>query len=57
MKVHLLENHRMELVTQLPLRCKGFDMDYRTAFVIDIMKRKTLAEYDDRTAKFASLDN
>jgi hypothetical protein len=33
MKVHLEEIHRMELVTQLPLRGKGFDMDYRICFV------------------------
>ena len=56
-EVHLLERHRMELVTQLPLRGKGFDMDYRTAFVIDIIKRIKLPEYyDHRTAKFVSLN-
>jgi hypothetical protein len=47
----------MTLVTKLPLRGKGFHMDYRTAFVIDIMKRKTPPHfYDHRTAKFVSLD-
>jgi hypothetical protein len=52
MKVHLVERHRMDLVTKLPLRGKGFDMDYRTAFVIDIIKRRTpLDFYDHRTAK------
>jgi hypothetical protein len=34
MRVHLLERHRMELVTHLPLRGKGFNMEYITAFVI-----------------------
>jgi len=54
MRVHLKEIHRMGLVTQLPLRGKGFDMDYRIRFVIDIMRRKKPQEfYDHRTAKFA----
>ena len=57
MKVHLLERHRMQLVTDLPLRGKGFDMDYRTAFVIDIMKlMRPVVFYNHRTAKFVSLD-
>jgi len=44
----------MGLVTQLPLRGKGFDMDYRIRFVIDIMRRKKPQEfYNHRTAKFA----
>ena len=30
MKVHLRYTHRKELVTHLPLRGKGFNMDYRT---------------------------
>ena len=30
----------MDLVTQLPLRGKGFDMDYRIRFVINIMKQE-----------------
>jgi hypothetical protein len=57
MKVHLRNTHRMELVTKLPLRGKGFDMTYRTDFVIDIIKRGTPPDfYDHRTAKFVSLD-
>jgi hypothetical protein len=40
MKVHLRYTHQKELVTKLPLSGKGFDMNYMTAFVIDIMKRK-----------------
>jgi hypothetical protein len=48
----------MEMVTRLPLRGKGFDMDYRTAFVIDFLKRrKPLEYYDHRTARFAPLEN
>jgi hypothetical protein len=51
MKVQLLERHRMELVIDLPLRGKGFDMEYRTAFVLDIIKRMKLPDfYDHRTA-------
>lgn len=47
----------MGLVTQLPLRGKGFDMDYRIRFVIDIMRRKKPQEfYDHRTIKFVPLD-
>ena len=39
------------------LRGKGFDMTYRTDFVIDIIKRRTPPDfYDHRTAKFVSLD-
>jgi hypothetical protein len=56
MEVHLLDLHRDELVTHLPIRGKGFNMDYRTAFVIDFLKRRKPQEfYDHRTAKFASL--
>jgi hypothetical protein len=57
MNVHLKDKHRMELVTQLPLRGKGFDMDYRIAFVIDFLKRRKPPEYyDHRTAEFVPLD-
>lgn len=57
MKVHLLERHRVQLVTGLPIRGKGFGMDYRTAFVVDIIKRRTPPDfYDHKTAKFASSD-
>ncbi|MFY9799489.1 MAG: hypothetical protein WBF33_17890 [Candidatus Nitrosopolaris sp.] len=48
------------MATQLPLRGKGFNMDYRMAFAIDIMKRKTPhVFYDHRTARFSQqqLDN
>ena len=54
MRVHLLDRHREELVTHLPLRGKGFNMDYRTSFVIDFLKRRKPQEfYDHSTAKFA----
>jgi hypothetical protein len=43
MRVHLLDRHRKELVTHLPLRGKGFDVDYRTIFAIDIIKRRPAA--------------
>jgi hypothetical protein len=58
MKVHLRYTHRKELVTHLPLRGKGFDMDYRAGFVINIMKRMKPQEfYDPRTAEFVPLDD
>jgi hypothetical protein len=57
MMVHLLERHRNELLTHLPLRGKGFNMDYRTAFVIDFLKqRKPPQFYDHSTAEFVPLD-
>jgi hypothetical protein len=57
MRVHLLDRHRTELITHLPIRGKGFNMDYRTAFVIDFLKqRKPQQFYDHRTAKFVPLD-
>ena len=57
MKVHLRYTHRTELITHLPIRGKGFDMDYRTAFVIDFLKRRKPQEfYDHRTAEFVPLD-
>ena len=47
----------MQLVTGLPIRGKGFDMDYRIGFVINIMKRRKPQQfYDHMTAKFVSLD-
>jgi len=37
---------------------RGYNMDYRTDFVIDIMKQKALRVlYDHRTASVAPLDN
>jgi hypothetical protein len=57
MKVHLKYTHREQLAKHLPLRGKGFNMDYRAAFVIDFLKRmKSQKFYDRRTAKFIPLD-
>jgi hypothetical protein len=57
MKIHLRYTHRKELVTHLPIRGKGFNMDYRTAFVIDFLKRRKPPQfYDHRTAEFVPLD-
>ncbi|MGA9150694.1 MAG: hypothetical protein WBZ36_08955, partial [Candidatus Nitrosopolaris sp.] len=57
MRIHLLDRHRMRLVTDLTIRGKGFNMDYRTAFVIDFLKRRKPQEfYDHRTAEFVPLD-
>jgi hypothetical protein len=57
MKVHLKYRHREQLAKHLPLRGKGFNMDYRTAFVIDFLKQRKPQEfYDHRTAEFVPLD-
>jgi hypothetical protein len=57
MKVHLRYTHSKELVTYLPIRGKGFNMDYRIAFVIDFIKRRKPQEfYNHRTAKFVPLN-
>jgi hypothetical protein len=53
----IVYRNRMELLTNLLLRGKGFDMEYRTSSVIDITKRiKPPEYYDHRTAKFASVE-
>jgi hypothetical protein len=55
MRIHLREKHGDELVRDLPLRSKGFNMDYRIGFVIDRIKQKTpKLFYDHKTANFAS---
>ena len=41
MRIHLREIHKEELVTDLPLQGKGFDMNYRIGFAIDILKHET----------------
>jgi hypothetical protein len=53
MMIHLRYTHQVELLKELPLSGKGFNMPYRVDFVIDIMKQKTPREYyDHKTAKF-----
>jgi hypothetical protein len=55
MKRHLRYTHKDELLTNLPLKGKGFNMEYRAAYAIDIMKQKVPPEYyDHRTARFTS---
>jgi hypothetical protein len=57
MRIHLREIHQEELVTDLPLQGKGFDMNYRMGFAIDIMKHETPKEfYDHKTGRFGSND-
>jgi hypothetical protein len=54
MKIHLRYTHQMELLKDLPLSGKGFNMEYRAEFIIEIMKQKTPREYyDHKIAKFA----
>ena len=59
MKVHLLDRHRKELVTHLPLRGKGYNMDYRTVYAINhfIKSAKPQEYYDHTIAKFAPESN
>jgi hypothetical protein len=55
MRIHLRGEHVNELVKGLPLRGRGFNMDYRIGFVIDRIKQKTpKLFYDHKIAKFAS---
>ncbi|MGB7953126.1 MAG: hypothetical protein WCF23_04025 [Candidatus Nitrosopolaris sp.] len=51
MRIHLREKHVDELVKDLPLRGKGFNMEYRVGFVMDRIKQKTpKLVYDHKTA-------
>ncbi|PWU79635.1 MAG: hypothetical protein DLM72_16475 [Candidatus Nitrosopolaris wilkensis] len=50
MKNHLLELHKGKLISALPVRGKGFDIDYRIEFAVDIMKRKKPIEFYDHRA-------
>jgi hypothetical protein len=53
MRIHLRYTHQLQLLKDLPLRGKGFNMAYRVGFVMDIMKQKTPREYyDHNTAIF-----
>jgi hypothetical protein len=55
MKRHLRYTHKDKLLTNLPLKGKGFNMEYRAAYAIDIMKQRVPPEYyDHRTARFTS---
>lgn len=55
MKRHLRYTHKDKLLTNLPLKGKGFNMEYRVAYTIDIMKQRVPPEYyDHRTARFNS---
>jgi hypothetical protein len=55
MKRHLRYIHKDKLLTNLPLKGKGFNMEYRVAYTIDIMKQRVPPEYyDHRTARFNS---
>ncbi|MDP9288966.1 MAG: hypothetical protein M3P08_12315 [Thermoproteota archaeon] len=54
MRTHMRYSHQVQLLKDLPLSGKGFNMEYRADFVIDIMKQKTPCEYyDHKSAKFA----
>jgi hypothetical protein len=56
MKLHLSDMHRKDLVIRLPLYEKGYNMEYRAACVMNMIKERALQNqiiYDHRTAKFA----
>ena len=53
MRIHLRYTHKCGLLKDLPLSGKGFNMEYRVAYAIDIMKQRMPREYyDHRTARF-----
>ncbi len=55
MRIHLRYTHQVQLLKEIPLSGKGFNMEYRAAYAIDIMKQIVPREYyDHRTARFAS---
>jgi hypothetical protein len=55
MRIHLRYTHQVRLLKDLPLSGKGFNMEYRAAYAIDIMKHRMPPEYyDHRTARFTS---
>lgn len=55
MRFHLRYTHQVRLLKDLPLSGKGFNMEYRAAYAIDIMKQRVPREYyDHRTARFTS---
>jgi hypothetical protein len=47
MKRHLRYTHKDKLLTNLHLEGKGFNMEYRAAYAIDIMKQRGPPEYYD----------
>jgi hypothetical protein len=56
MRVHLRDTHQKDLVTKLPLQGKGYDLNYRTQFAIDIMKQnEPQILYDHKTAKIVPI--
>jgi hypothetical protein len=59
MKVHLRYGHRDELAKKLHLKGKGYNMEYRTDYVINhfIKPRNPQEYYDHKTAIFVSLHN
>jgi hypothetical protein len=55
MRIHLRYTHQVRLLKDLPLSGKGFNMEHRAAYAIDIMRQIVPREYyDHRTARFAS---
>jgi hypothetical protein len=58
MRFHLSDMHRKDLIIKLPLYGKGYNMEYRTAVAMNMIKETQMQQtqqilYDHRTAKFA----
>lgn len=56
MMIHLREFHREELAKDLPLRGKGFDMNCRIGFAIDIMKHEIPEFYDHKYCRIRAYE-
>ena len=57
LKFHLSDIHQKDLVVRLPLYGKGYGMEYRIMYAINMIKenhKTSQIPYDHRTAKFAT---
>jgi hypothetical protein len=57
MRIHLSDMHQKDLVIRLPPYGKGYNMEYRTACAMNMIKERQQTQqilYDHKTAKFAS---
>ena len=56
MRFHLSDMHQKDLVIRLPLYGKGYNMEYRTAVAMNMIKERQKTHpiiYDHKTANFA----
>jgi hypothetical protein len=57
MYIHLSDTHRKDLVIRLPLYEKGYNMEYRIACAMNMIKERQKTQqilYNHNTAKFAT---